>query len=291
VKSSDLQREIKSDNFGRGKPSKTRPWLWMEKSIVRRIRDVFDATNDVSSALAIGVALAEIASDEGRDTFTRPIGEIGKRAGICYRTTASILDRFEQLEIIHVQRNAISGTKLKAPSTYTLCTLGNQCLSIGIGRIQGSLPRDMIKKEKRRKNDSDKPERARVETLLSNSTPAASTNGNQESGFCSERHQHHQNQPAQNHVKWPEFAAYCRSKLGRDGRPGRPTEKGFWTWLSKQKSQWRNKVRTNGEVTGYVLDGKFFTTEVANQMGRDDPNLIAKFRRAVKRNGKIKITR
>ena len=93
----------------------------------------------------------------------------------------------------------------------------------------------------------------------------------------------YQNQPAQTHVKWPEFAAWCRSKSGT------PTEIGFWTWLCSQKPQWRNKVQQNFDVEGYELDGKFLTVDEATQRGRENPELLTKFRKATKSGDKIHI--
>jgi hypothetical protein len=51
---------------------------------------------------------------------------------------------------------------------------------------------------------------------VGNSTPPASSNG--KSGVVFEGHQH-QDQPARDHVKWPEFAEWCHSKLDKRGKP------------------------------------------------------------------------
>jgi hypothetical protein len=90
--------------------------------------------------------------------------------------------------------------------------------------------------------------------------------------------------PYQNHIKYREFAAYCRSK------DGTPTEKGFWTWLAKQKPQRRDRVKEVSEEHGYVLNGRFFKPEEATQHGKDNPDQIVKFRRAIRRNGKVQIS-
>ena len=95
----------------------------------------------------------------------------------------------------------------------------------------------------------------------------------------------YQNQPAQTHVKYPEFAAWCRSKGGT------PTETGFWKWLGGQKPQWRNKVKKAVDETGYELNGKFLTSDEANRLGRENPDCLTKFRKAVRRDGKIEIIR
>jgi hypothetical protein len=200
--------EQSKPNSGRGsKPCKERPWLWIEKAIVRTIRDVSDATNDVSSALAVKVALAEIASDEGSDTFTKSISEIAKRAGVKYRTATSMLGRFEALKIIAVQRNTIPGTKLQSPNTYTL---GNHCLPLGNSRSQRSLPRYKKNREKSKKNDDEKPLRARDAEAAESSSSLLSL------------------EEAQKHPYWKQFKRYCESKGGS------PTLKGFNKWLESQ---------------------------------------------------------
>jgi hypothetical protein len=107
-------------------------------------------------------------------------------------------------------------------------------------------------------------------TTLGKSTPSTSTDAQVgKSGFVVEGHQN-QNQPTQSHIKWREYDVWCRSKGGI------PSEKGFWTWLSKQKPQWRNKVKKSFNEPGYVLDGKFFTvarqTRWANRTPNSSPN-------------------
>ena len=103
----------------------------------------------------------------------------------------------------------------------------------------------------------------------------------------------HQNTPARDHHKWREFAAYCHSQPDKHGQPGQPTEKGFWTWLSKQKPQWRNTVAPKfaGEH-GYVLNGKFYIKAEAIEYAKQHPELLDqdRFRKAIRRrDGTIKI--
>jgi len=45
------------------------------------------------------------------------------------------------------------------------------------------------------------------------------------------------------------------------------------------------------DETGYELDGKFLTSEKANRLGMENPDLVTKFRKAVRREGKIEIIR
>jgi len=92
----------------------------------------------------------------------------------------------------------------------------------------------------------------------------------------------------QNHIKWPEFAAYAKlpDKI--------PTAKWFERWLAKQRPEWRNRKSPKQEIleeVGWVLDGKFYKRDEAIQLATQQPKLelTTKFRRAVKRNGKIKI--
>src|SRR5262249_10256750 len=100
-----------------------------------------------------------------------------------------------------------------------------------------------------------------ISKALGNSTTLARAKGNPKSVPSFFEGYQNQNQPVQNHVKWQEFAAYCRRKGGA------PTDKGFRTWWRKQKPQWRNKVKKNFDQEGWELNGQFFTPEQANQLG------------------------
>jgi len=122
-----------------------------------------------------------------------------------------------------------------------------------------------------------------ISKALGNSTTLARAKGNPKSVSSSFEVHQNQNQPVQNHVKWPEFAAWCRSKRGT------PTERGFWKWLLGQKPQWRNKVKQSFDQTGYVLHGQFLIDEEANRRGRENPELLTKFRKATKRGDKIHV--
>ncbi len=122
-----------------------------------------------------------------------------------------------------------------------------------------------------------------------NTLRVASTTGVQPNGEVSksldEVYQYQkQLRSARDHVKWPEFSEWCHSKRGA------PTEEGFWKWLGGQKPQWRNRRKERFEEKGYVLDGKFLTEAQANQLGRENPDYLTRFRKAVKRNKGIFIT-
>ena len=115
-------------------------------------------------------------------------------------------------------------------------------------------------------------------------TPSnASTSGS--SNFVKDEH-HHQSRSARQHIKWPEYAAYCGSQKGKPAKDGRvhdgiPNPKGFWKWLSGQKPEWRNK---QSQIDGFELDGKFLTPEEANRIAAENPRLLdeGRFRRARK---------
>jgi hypothetical protein len=117
------------------------PFCWQSKEVLRFIRDCFDATNNIASALAVYVSLTEKASDEQSETFNSRIRDIAARAGVSYKTATSVLHRFEKLRIIAILRNKIENTQENAPSTYTLLGLGNDCPTLGNDQEPGLLPR------------------------------------------------------------------------------------------------------------------------------------------------------
>jgi hypothetical protein len=136
--------------------------------------------------------------------------------------------------------------------------------------------------------DTDNHESISIDnTLRVASTAGEQLNGELSKSFVEKYQYQKQNSIPRDHVKWPEFAGWCRSKRDKRGLPGAPTEEGFWKWLCAQKPQWRNKVKERFEESGYVLNGKWLTADEAIHLGRENPQLLTKFRAAVKRNGKI----
>ena len=59
-----------------------RPFCWQSKEVLRFIRDCFDATNNIASALAVYVSLTEKASDDQSETFNSRIRDIAAKAGV-----------------------------------------------------------------------------------------------------------------------------------------------------------------------------------------------------------------
>ena len=121
--------------------TKDGPFCWQNKNILRSIRDYFDATNNVSSALAVYVALTEIASDNQSEVFDRRIGDIATRAGVSYKTASKVLHRLESLSIIAITRHKVCGMNENAPSTYRLLGLCNDYPTSGNGTEPESFPR------------------------------------------------------------------------------------------------------------------------------------------------------
>ena len=93
---------------------RNQPFAWQDKKTLTMIAEIFDATNDVNSARSVYVALTEFASDNGCETFTVPINQIARRSGVSYRTASGILNRFESLRLIAVQRHIVERTKERA---------------------------------------------------------------------------------------------------------------------------------------------------------------------------------
>jgi hypothetical protein len=76
---------------------------------------------------------------------------------------------------------------------------------------------------------------------------------------------------------------------GRGPGNSRPRLGGCREPRSGQKPQWQNRVRQDFKVDGYVLDGKFLTVDEANQRGKENPELLTRFRKATKRGDKIHV--
>ncbi len=84
------------------------------------IREAFDATNDVASALGVYDALTEIASDLQSETFQTTHAWIQRISGQSVATIKRRLAAFADLGIVRIDTPA-----LRAPSTYHLLSLAN----------------------------------------------------------------------------------------------------------------------------------------------------------------------
>ena len=109
------------------------PFCWQTKAALRLIRDYFDATGNVSTALAVYVALCEIASDEQSAVFDTTTGHIAKYAGLSARTAGPIVTSLAALGLVNIKENTvpgfIPGSRIKAPSTYQVLSLRNHCVA------------------------------------------------------------------------------------------------------------------------------------------------------------------
>jgi hypothetical protein len=148
------------------------------------IREVFDATNDVSSAFAAYVALSELASNKSSEEVTTTRGLIAHKAGLSVRKLSDIFRKLVAANLLKITPNFLEGSdgKAKAPSTYTLLnpsgngclTLSNGCLSLGKDGNQPSLPdyrrkreeiREEIAKKTKAKADSAEEVRAYAQSI------------------------------------------------------------------------------------------------------------------------------
>jgi hypothetical protein len=150
------------------------------------------------------------------------------------------------------------------------------------GRDANARDKRWIKDGESIPNNIDKGKKKKQIRTSSSSSSSCSALANGESGVFA-KPSSSVSEGYQNHIKYPEYADWCRSQRGF------PTAKGFETWLGKQKPEWRNKVKAVSDENGYVLDSKFFTAEEANRRAMSNSDLILKFRRAIRCNGKIQI--
>jgi hypothetical protein len=91
------------------------PFCWQHKAALRLIRESFDADKAVSSALAVYLALTEIASDQESETFTTTHAWIALMSGLSPRTVQDRLNRLSEIGLLEVSTPA-----LKSPSKYKL---------------------------------------------------------------------------------------------------------------------------------------------------------------------------
>lgn len=104
--------------------AKDAPFCWQAKAARRAIRDAFDATSNVSTALCVYDALTEIASDEQNETFTTTHAWISRLSGVSPTTIKKVLPVLRDLGLV-----SISTPALRAPSTYTLHAVANDSRS------------------------------------------------------------------------------------------------------------------------------------------------------------------
>src|SRR5690242_17651712 len=90
-------------------------WCWADKAALRKIRDAFDASNEVCSALSVYLALCEISSDTNAPEFTTTHAWVARLSGASVSTVKKRLRVLAQIGLLE-----ITTPSLRAPSTYKL---------------------------------------------------------------------------------------------------------------------------------------------------------------------------
>jgi hypothetical protein len=91
------------------------PFCWQHKAALRKIRKAFDAEKTVASALAVYLALTEIASDSEAEFFQTTHAWISQKSGVSPRTVQDRLNGLAEISVVKIITPA-----LKSPSTYRL---------------------------------------------------------------------------------------------------------------------------------------------------------------------------
>ncbi len=99
-------------------------WCWLSKEALRRVREAFDESRDVSYALAVYAALSEIASNNKSETFQVPCSEIEQKSGVSRRKIAGVLGKLQLAGLVAISANFVTPeSKERLPNTYTLLQL------------------------------------------------------------------------------------------------------------------------------------------------------------------------
>ncbi|PTX96567.1 hypothetical protein [Opitutus sp. ER46] len=126
------------------------PWCWQSKGARRIIRDAFDATNNVATALAVYDALTEIASDKQAESFETTHAWIQRLSGVGVSTIKRHLRVMADLGLVEINTPA-----LRAPSTYRLLSIANHgptIASSGLALANGTQIAPLATSEESEKN-------------------------------------------------------------------------------------------------------------------------------------------
>ncbi len=110
------------------------PFCWQGKEALRRIGEHFAESNKVASARSVYLALCELASNEASERFQAKVATVAKFAWVSPRTVHDVLPEMAFIKVVHIERRTIPGSKMDAPSFYTL-THCNDCAPVGNGCI------------------------------------------------------------------------------------------------------------------------------------------------------------
>jgi len=144
------------------------PWAWQSKVALRAIREAFDRTNDVASAIGVYVTLTEIASDAGSDRFHTTHAWIQRLSGWSVRTVQARLKTLAEIGLIEVET-----PDLRAPSTYTLKAVAQPLPNVAqplpnVRQLakQASLPTSEESTEERKKKGASRFSPPTIEEVL-----------------------------------------------------------------------------------------------------------------------------
>ena len=102
---------------------KESPFCWAAKSALRRITETTGESQETACRVrSTYLALCELASDEGQETFVASKSLIAYRAGLSIRTVQRVFPDLERAGVLRVKRNAYGP---KTASGYTLLSVTN----------------------------------------------------------------------------------------------------------------------------------------------------------------------
>ena len=135
------------------------------------ITETFSESDQSASARSVYVALTELASDNGTETFTATKALIAHEAAVSVKTVERILKGLEQLGAVKIERGLIAGA-FNAPNTYTLLSLSKHVATLRHGdatlRLEGSRSKSDKVKEKERNTNKPNTGTARSDVATRN---------------------------------------------------------------------------------------------------------------------------
>ena len=147
----------------KSRTTKDGPFCWQAKESLRGIRDRFDASHNVASAIAVYVALSEIASNKSCESFEATQGEVAQKSGLSPNTVRKVITGLKVAGLLHESPNfyeSIEGeTSGRAPSTFNLllspsrnqcATPRNDCATLRNGPSKRPLRSNTRRREERR---------------------------------------------------------------------------------------------------------------------------------------------
>jgi hypothetical protein len=150
----------------KSRTTKDGPFCWQAKESLRAIRDRFDAAHNVASAIAVYVALSEIASNKGCESFEATQGEVAQKSGLSPNTVRKVLAGLKAAGLLHESPNFYESgegeTSGRAPSTFILlphpshnqcATSRNNCATLRNGPSKRPLRSNTRKKEESNKEN------------------------------------------------------------------------------------------------------------------------------------------